>query len=66
MNLEVDEKLLTIAFKLLIETGNDHLSKHCVDIVESISGRMTSKQVSLCKKAALAAIEYEKEYGHAH
>jgi hypothetical protein len=57
------EKLLTLA--LSIEAENKDISRRYADIAESIAVNMTHKQVELCKKAALAAIQYEEEYGHA-
>lgn len=65
MRTETAEKLLTLTLKLSIETENKDISKRCVDMAESIAVNMTHKQVELCKKAALAAIQYEEEYGHA-
>jgi hypothetical protein len=59
------EKLLTLTLKISLEAENENISRRYADIAESIAVNMTHKQVELCEKAALAAIQYEEEYGHA-
>ena len=65
MQIETVEQALTLAIKLAIQAPTDEKANECIKMAESFASKMTEKDVDLCQKAALAAIQYEEEYEHA-
>ena len=65
MQIETIEQALTLTIKLAIQAPDEEMANRCIMMAESMADKMTEKDVELCQKAALAAIQYEEEYGDA-
>lgn len=54
---------LTLALKLAVQAPTQQQSDEALAHARDIAVGMASKDVDLCKKAAEAAIEYDRQFG---
>ena len=54
---------LTLALKLAVQAPTQDKSDAALQHAKSIAFGMSERDVDICKKAAEAAIEYERQYG---
>ena len=54
---------LTLALKLAVQAPTQDKSDAALQQAKSIAFGMSEHDVDMCKKAAEAAIEYERQYG---
>ena len=58
---ETNEQALTLALKLAIQAPTDQQALNCMHIAEQIAWPMSEETVELCRMAAIAAVQYEKD-----
>jgi hypothetical protein len=54
---------LTLALKLAVQAPTQDKSDAALEEARCIAAAMPSRDVDICKQAAEAAIEYERQYG---